>query len=117
MIDPFTGYPISEKELSEEDLESILGDDKFLMALKAKLGVGAMAMGGAGGAKGSDIKSGHALQNTEKTSSYTYVGYERPSDNDWYIYRRTLSNNLRGYALGTSDYATNWGNRESLTYS
>lgn len=58
----------------------------------------------------------YSLQNQETTSSFSYVGYEA-DQGDWYIYRRTRSNNLREYAFGATDYPTNWNNRASLTYS
>lgn len=58
----------------------------------------------------------YEFQDYGKTSTYVYVGY-KASNGAWYIYRRTISGNTRQYAEGTSDYATNWTNRESLSYS
>lgn len=52
----------------------------------------------------------------DRTSTYVYLGYEH-SDGRWYIYRRTLSNNTKLYASGSSAYATNWTGRAGLTYS
>lgn len=63
-----------------------------------------------------DTATNDRLQDQELTNTYAYVGYENTSDNSWYIYRRTRATNLRQYATGASDYATNWTNRGSLTY-
>lgn len=60
--------------------------------------------------------NGYLFQDYEKTGTYVYVGYENP-DARWYIYRRTLSDNTRLYASGSSNYSTNWTNRESLGYA
>ena len=59
--------------------------------------------------------NGYTLQNTDKTSTYVYVGYSH-TDGRWYIYRRTIASNTRLYATGATDYATNWTNRGSQTY-
>ncbi len=48
---------------------------------------------------------------------YVYVGYEHITDGSWFIYRRTRATNVKLYASGASNYATNWTNRVSLTYS
>ena len=56
------------------------------------------------------------LQNQELTATYAYVGYENSNDGSWYIYRRTRATNLRQYATGATDYATNWTGRAGLTY-
>lgn len=61
--------------------------------------------------------SGYEFQNEELTSTYAYVGYEHITDGSWYIYRRTRATNVRLYASGSSDYATNWTDRASLTYA
>lgn len=62
--------------------------------------------------------NGFTLQDPgyDKTSTYVYVGYAH-TDGRWYIYRRTISNNAREYASGTSDYSTNWTGRSGLSYS
>ena len=57
-----------------------------------------------------------SLQNQETTVAFAYVGY-KATEGDWYIYRRTRSTNLREYATGLSNYATNWTNRASLSYN
>lgn len=59
--------------------------------------------------------TGLALADQEYTETYAYVGMD--SGTDWQIYRRTRATNAREYASGSSDYATNWTNRSSLTYS
>ena len=59
--------------------------------------------------------NGYTLQNTDKTSTYVYVGYSH-TDGRWYIYRRIIASNTRQYATGASSYATNWTNRGSQTY-
>lgn len=58
--------------------------------------------------------NGYEYQNYEKTSTYVYVGYEH-ADGRWYNYRRTIADNTRQYASGSSGY--NWSNRASETYS
>ena len=50
-------------------------------------------------------------------SGFCYVGYEHETNGSWYIYRRTRATNLRQYATGLTDYATNWTNRGSLSYA
>ncbi len=65
------------------------------------------------GTGGSSV-NGYEYQNYEKTSTYVYVGYEH-ADGKWYIYRRTIADNTRQYASGSSGY--NWSNRASETYS
>ena len=65
------------------------------------------------GTGGSSV-NGYEYQNYEKTSTYVYVGYEH-ADGKWYIYRRTIADNTRQYASGSSGY--NWLNRASETYS
>lgn len=67
--------------------------------------------GGGGGASGFVLANG-----PEYTDTYVYVGQYKASTGAWYIYRRTLADNTRLYASGTSDYTTNWTNRGSLTY-
>ena len=67
---------------------------------------------GAGGDSGYRLQEGPDYQD-----DYVYVGYEHESNGSWFIYRRTFVGNVRQYASGSSDFATNWTNRESLTYS
>ena len=68
-----------------------------------------------GGGGGGDTEM--RLQDEERTGVYAYVGYEHETNGSWYIYRRTRLTNLRLYAEGLSDYATNWTNRGSLSYA
>lgn len=66
-----------------------------------------------------DTHSGNTnerLQNEDRDATYAYVGYENSNDGSWYIYRRTRATNLRQYATGATDYATNWTGRAGLTY-
>ena len=63
---------------------------------------------------GGSSVNGYEYQNYEKTSTNVYVGYEH-ADGKWYIYRRTIADNTRQYASGSSGY--NWLNRASETYS
>lgn len=49
--------------------------------------------------------------------NYVYVGLLHESNGSWKIYRRAFSDNTTGYAEGSSDYASNWSNRTSLSYS
>lgn len=65
---------------------------------------------------GGSSNTNDRLQNQELTDTYAYVGYENSNDGSWYIYRRTRATNVREYATGASNYATNWANRGSLTY-
>lgn len=58
----------------------------------------------------------YAYQDYEKTATYVYAGY-LASSGDWYIYRRTISTNVRLYATGGSGYAAAWTNRASETYT
>ena len=67
---------------------------------------------GGGGASGYELINGPLYDAT-----YVYVGYEHQTSGAWYIYRRTRATNVRLYASGSSDYATNWTDRESLIYS
>lgn len=69
---------------------------------------------GTGGGGGGSSVNGYEYQNYEKTSTYVYVSYEH-ADGKWYIYRRTIADNTRQYASGSSGY--NWLNRASETYS
>lgn len=80
-----------------------------LTIIYKKLGVGVNVIGG--GSSGFEPTGDY-----DRTSTYVYIGYEH-SDGRWYIYRRTLSNNTKLYASGSSDYATNWTGRAGLTYS
>lgn len=48
--------------------------------------------------------------------TYYYLGYTR-SNGSWRIKRVTRATYVVGYATGDTDYATNWTNRSSLTYS
>ena len=66
---------------------------------------------------GGSSNTNERLQNEDRTDTYAYVGYENSNDGSWYIYRRTRATNLRQYATGASDYATNWTNRGSLSYA
>ena len=70
---------------------------------------------GSGGGSGPSVTNDQ-LQDQELTATYAYVGYENTADNSWYIYRRTRATNLREYATGATDYATNWTGRAGLTY-
>jgi len=64
-------------------------------------------------ASGGSGVDGFAFQDYDKTSSHVYVGYEHPDDR-WYIYRRTVANNAREYAQGSSGY--DFSNRASEVY-
>ncbi len=67
---------------------------------------------------GGGASSGYTLQQpVDYTSTYAYAGFQHDTDGSWFIYRRTRATNVRLYASGISDYATNWTNRASLTYS
>jgi hypothetical protein len=67
---------------------------------------------GAGG------NSGYRLaEEPDYQDDYVYVGYEHESNGSWFIYRRTIANNVREYASGSSDFATNWTGRSGLTYA
>ena len=68
-------------------------------------------------AGGGSSNTNDQLQDQELTDTYAYVGYENSNDGSWYIYRRTRATNLRQYATGLTDYATNWTGRAGLTYA
>lgn len=67
---------------------------------------------GAGGDSGYRLAEGPDYQD-----DYVYVGYEHESNGSWFIYRRTVATNVREYASGSSDFATNWTGREGLSYA
>jgi hypothetical protein len=69
---------------------------------------------GGGGSSGYELAD---VPDYTTDTDYVYVPYEHISDGSWFIYRRTRATNVRLYASGASNYATNWANRESLTYS
>lgn len=61
--------------------------------------------------------SGYSLSEpVDYNSTYAYAGYEHATNGSWYIYRRTRATNVKEYATGSSDFATNWTNRGSLSY-
>ena len=97
IVDPVLGRPRAEYPAPKE----IIG------------GGGTTSSTGGGFAPASPL---YQWQDYEKTATYVYVGYEA-SSGEWFIYRRTVASNTRLYATGSSDYATNWTNRASLTYS
>jgi hypothetical protein len=56
------------------------------------------------------------LDDDETTTGYNYYGYVKNSG-AWYIMREDLDNKAYRYATGSTDYATNWGNRiATVTY-
>lgn len=66
---------------------------------------------------GGPSASGYSIANGPDTQvDYVYVGLLNTSG-AWYIYRRNRTTDAREYAQGSSDYATNWTDRESLTYN
>lgn len=69
------------------------------------------------GLKWEDDNTNLRLEDEENNNTYAYVGNENTVDGSWFIYRRTIASNVREYATGASDYATNWTNRSGLSYS
>lgn len=62
--------------------------------------------------------SGYTIANgPQDDGDYVYVGLLNSNTGAWYIYRRTEATDVRQYAAGSSNYSTNWTNRESLSYS
>ena len=49
-------------------------------------------------------------------NDYNYYGYLR-DDGWWYIMKEDVVNKTYRYVKGGSDYATNWGNRSTLSYN
>ena len=48
-------------------------------------------------------------------SGYNYYGFLR-HNGEWIIMRENTAQTEYRFALGASDYSTNWGNRGSLDY-
>ncbi len=61
--------------------------------------------------------SGYKISITDADATPKYYGKER-ADGAWYIMKEEVSagNDIYTYAAGDSDFATNWGNRASLSY-
>lgn len=62
-----------------------------------------------------DPTQGYAPSDVDETSDPKYYGFLK-ADGSWYIMKNTSDTTYR-YITGSSDYATNWTNRASLTYS
>jgi len=60
----------------------------------------------------------YVLSDVDETTNplYTYLWYIA-SDGAWYIARITNADSSRRYAKGTTDYVTNFANKDSLTYN
>lgn len=56
------------------------------------------------------------LYATEYTATYNYIMRYTRGTTDWECQRETVASGLREYARGTTDLATNWANRATLTY-
>lgn len=56
------------------------------------------------------------VQKDTSGATYKYYGYMK-SDGGWYIKRITISTNLAEFAVGTTDYTTNWTGRSGLSYT
>lgn len=73
----------------------------------------------AGNTAGVDVWAGYRAadidQNPGSTSYYGFVD----SEGNWYIMKQVDTGVLSTYtfAVGTSDYSTNWTNRASLSYA
>jgi hypothetical protein len=63
-----------------------------------------------------DLTAGYIFYQYEEAALYLYVASESP-DGAWIIKRLTNSTGKMEYAVGTSDIATAWTNRASLTYA
>jgi len=61
--------------------------------------------------------SGYTLSDKDDDGSPNYYGYVSKSGS-WYILKEILSpgNDQYRFAIGSSDYVTNWNNRINLTY-
>lgn len=57
---------------------------------------------------------GYNITEIDDSLSDTYYGYIN-KDGEWFVRKETASGAYR-YAKGSSDFATNWTNRTSLTY-
>jgi hypothetical protein len=95
---------------------------KFTPGTDGKPAVRVFIDGGATGATGPNGENinTYNISDVEDSGSYPkYYGYLNP-DGKWYIMKE--SNPLPGiveyrYTKGDSDFATNWGNRATLTYN
>jgi len=63
--------------------------------------------------EGIDPLAKYKIADTDDASSTKYYGFT-DVDGNWYILRE--SSNAFRYSTGTTNYATNWNNRASLTY-
>lgn len=62
-----------------------------------------------------DPRAEFVVSDEDTSSDPVYYGYV-DRFGSWYILERNTTNGTYRYAKGTSDYATNWTNRTSLTY-
>lgn len=64
-----------------------------------------------------DVLSKYRISDTDDDASPNYYGF-LDKDGAWYILKETIVSgaNTYRYAKGTSNYATNWTNRASLSY-
>ena len=63
---------------------------------------------------GASTIAGYKSSDLDAGGTTEYFGFIDP-DGKWYILRLVSDTNVR-YAAGSSDYATNWTNRASLSY-
>jgi len=72
-----------------------------------------------GNVAGSDVLAGYKpIQRDENPGGTSYYGMIA-SDGSWVILRETISSTVTtdAYAIGTSNFSSNWANRATLTYS
>ena len=72
-----------------------------------------------GNVAGSDVLAGYKpIQRDENPGGVSYYGMIA-SDGSWVILRDSVSGTVttNDYAIGTSNFSTNWADRVTLTYS
>lgn len=62
-----------------------------------------------------DTSDYQIVQGPLEETTYTYIGYQN-KDGAWYIKRLHNTTYEWGYVKGASDFATNWTDRDTLTY-
>lgn len=77
----------------------------------------ALLVDGEGNTTSASILGKYAISNIDADASPNYYGFEEVGG-AWYILKETVSAGADTYlyASGSSDLATNWSNRASLTY-
>jgi len=117
-INPITGQPKSKAADFPKNNQMIITGGGFNPnRFYDKSQVDALLANFTPSSGGSGVSGYHIADEPDYGTTYVYVGLEHESNGSWYIYRRTLADNTRLYASGSSGYATAWTNRASQSYS